>query len=196
MTEQEGPLYPAEQEQSAEHVGSLSLQSDSGELVEVRIKLQLPYPEHSFEQDLGSITQIFKVMSHSSQGLQSLELKQDSLSSTDDELESCSKEAEGMHTEFASPSSPTKPPLLKQGPHVCEVVEQGERLILKQFGARVQFTEFKTELIVEIACFILSALPAASVSCPATSLFNADWLTCMRDTVTEVIADAFEFKES
>ena len=77
MTEQEGPLNPAEQEQIAEQVGSLSLQSDSGKLVEVRIKLQLPDPEHSFAQALEEITQVFDDMSHSSQGLHSLELRQD-----------------------------------------------------------------------------------------------------------------------
>ena len=79
-------------------------------------------------------------------------------------LDTCNSAAEGMHTALLSPSSPTNPPLPKQGPQVCDVVEHGERLILKQSGARVQLTEFKTVLMVEMARFILSALPAASVS--------------------------------
>ena len=76
----------------------------------------------------------------------------------------CSSTADGMQAVLPSPSLPTKPPSVKQGPQVFAVVEQGKRFSLKQFDAREQLTEFRTELMVEMACFILSALPAASVS--------------------------------
>ena len=183
---------------TAEHAGSLSLQSDSGALVAVRMKPQLPYPEHACGQVLDAITQILATLSQLSQGLQLWELVQGALDRVDEALlDTLSSSAvEGMQAALLSPSSPTKPPPLKQGPQVCELVMQGERLILKHSGAREQFTEFNTELMVEIACFILSALPAASFSCPATRPCSADWFTCMRDTVTEVMADALEFKES
>ena len=174
----------------------MSLQSDSCAFVDVRMKLQLPYPEHALGQALDNITQYLEGISHLSQGLQSVELVQATLDCTEEALESCSIDAEGMHAELLSPSSPTKLPPPKHGQQVCEVVEQGDRLILKQFGASVQLAEFNTELMVEIACFILSALPAALVSCPTTSPCNADWLTCMRDTATSVMADAFELRES
>ena len=137
--------------------------------MDLRTKLQLPSPEHPFVQDFDDITQDLEIGSQCSQELQTADVVQEirppvwSVEEPSGSC-SCSSDADGMQRALLSPSSPTKPPSVKQGPQVAAVVKQGERFNSAQFGAREQLAAFRTELNVETTCFTLFELPVAAVS--------------------------------
>lgn len=84
------------------------------------------------------------------------------------------------------PLEPTKSPLLKHGPHVCDTELHASRFNAAQFGVPEQFTLFSTELRVEIACFVPSGFPLLLLNWLLTRELRAEALTVVFVTVTEM----------